>query len=205
VSRILWLALGFLLLAPGSETGWSAAEGTKVQQLAQTRKASKAKAKKATKKTKKGRKSKQAAEKGGMGDLFADNNEPIVITSDRMELDRKNSTIIYRGNVLTVRGELRLKSDTLSGVIDFAGAGLKTIVAAGNVRVIQEGRTATGDKAIFDSEKETITLVGNPVIQQGNSKISGDRVIVYLKEDRGVVEGGNQRVKAVIFPGELNK
>ena len=120
-----------------------------------------------------------------------------------MELDRKKSTVTYRGNVLTVRGELKMRSDTLSGIIDFEGKGLKKIVAAGNVKVTQEGRTATGDEAIFDSEKETITLVGNPVIQQGNSKITGNRVIVYLKEDRGVVEGGAQRVKAVIFPGEL--
>lgn len=199
MSRILWLVLGFLLLAPDGATVWSAEGGAKVKQSAPKRKASKAK------KTKQDDKGKKSEGKGGMGDLFADDNEPIVITSDRMELDRKKSTITYRGNVLTVRGELRMKSDTLSGVIDFAGAGLKTIIAAGNVRVIQEGRVATGDKAIFDSVKETITLVGNPVIQQGNSKISGDRVIVYLKEDRGVVEGGDQRVKAVIFPGELNK
>jgi len=198
MSRILWLALAVLLLSPSGVTVWSAEEGTRLKRSAQISKGSKAQ--KATKDSKR----KKGEQKGGMGELFADDNEPIVITSDRMELDRKQSTITYRGNVLTVRGDLQMKSDTLSGVIDFAGAGLKTIVAAGNVRVIQEGRTATGDKAIFDSEKETITLVGNPVIQQGNSKISGDRVIVYLKEDRGVVEGGNQRVKAVIFPGELN-
>ena len=201
MSRILWLVLGILLLVPGSVSVsiWAAEGGAGVKQPAHNRKVSKAK------KAKRDPKGKKSGEKEGMGELFADNNEPIVITSDRMELDRKKNTITYRGNVLTVRGDLRLKSDTLSGVIDFAGAGLKTIVAAGNVRMVQGARIATGDKAIFDSVKETITLVGNPVIQQGNSKISGDRVIVYLKEDRGVVEGGNQRVKAVIFPGELNK
>lgn len=198
MSRIVWLTLAVLLLSPTGVTLWSAEGGSKLKGSAQIPKESKAQ------KAKKDLKRKKGEKKAGMGELFADDNEPIVITSDRMELDRKKSTITYRGNVLTVRGDLRMKSDTLSGVIDFAGAGLKTIVAAGNVRVIQEGRTATGDKAIFDSEKETITLIGNPIIQQGNSKISGDRVIVYLKEDRGVVEGGNQRVKAVIFPGELN-
>jgi len=193
VNGISCLLLAVLLLQPAGVVGW-AAEGAKTRAVEK---------RSGAKKPKQDLKGTNTSKKGGAGDLFSDDNEPIIITSDRMELDRKKSTIIYRGNVLTVRGELKMKSDTLSGVIDFEGQGLKTIVAAGNVRVTQEGRTATGDKAIFDSEQETITLSGNPVIQQGNSKISGDRVIVYLKEDRGVVEGGAQRVRAVIFPGEL--
>lgn len=193
MNRIVALLLGVLLFLSGGATAWSAEGDAKGVWAAEKR----------AKGAKSGEKRTEASKKGGMGDLFADDNEPIIITSDRMELDRKKSTVTYRGNVLTVRGDLQMRSDSLSGIIDFEGTGLKTIVAAGNVRVTQEGRTATGDEAVFDGEKETITLVGNAVIQQGNSKISGDRVIVYLKEDRGVVEGGTQRVKAVIFPGEL--
>jgi lipopolysaccharide export system protein LptA len=188
----VWVALSLLLGVAVVGSAEGGAEATKTRQVRKDKKLN-------------GKLEKAGSEKkSGTGGLFADDNEPIIITSDRMELDRKKSTVTYRGNVLTVRGDLKMRSDTLSGVIDFEGQGLKKIVAAGNVRVTQEGRTATGDEAIFDSEKDTITLLGNPVIQQGNSKISGDRVIVYLKEDRGVVEGGSQRVKAVIFPGELS-
>lgn len=193
MNGIAALLLGVLLLLAGGATAWPAEREAKGVRAAEKR----------VKGAKSGGAKKEASKKGGMGDLFADDSEPIIITSDRMELDRRKNTVTYLGNVLTVRGDLQMRSDSLSGIIDFEGKGLKTIVAAGNVRVTQEGRTATGDEAVFDSEKETITLVGNPVIQQGNSKISGDRVIVYLKEDRGVVEGGTQRVKAVIFPGEL--
>lgn len=193
MNGIAALLLGVLLLIAGGATAWPAEREAKGVRAAEKR----------VKGAKSGGAKKEASKKGGMGDLFADDSEPIIITSDRMELDRRKNTVTYLGNVLTVRGDLQMRSDSLSGIIDFEGKGLKTIVAAGNVRVTQEGRIATGDEAVFDSEKETITLVGNPVIQQGNSKISGDRVIVYLKEDRGVVEGGTQRVKAVIFPGEL--
>lgn len=193
MNGIVALLCGVLLFLSGGAATWSAEREAKGVRAAEKR----------AKGAKSGEKQTEASKKRGMGDLFADDNEPIVITSDRMELDRRKNTVTYRGNVLTVRGDLQMRSDSLSGIIDFEGKGLKTIVAAGNVHVTQEGRTATGDEAVFDSEKETITLVGNPVIQQGNSKISGDRVIVYLKEDRGVVEGGTQRVRAVIFPGEL--
>jgi hypothetical protein len=32
--------------------------------------------------------------------------------------------------------------------------------------------------------------------------VSGDRVTVYLDENRSVVEGGRRRVKATVFPGK---
>jgi lipopolysaccharide export system protein LptA len=38
------------------------------------------------------------------------------------------------------------------------------------------------------------------VLHDGPNQIAGDRVIVYLDEDRSVVEGGDKRVKAVLFP-----
>lgn len=146
----------------------------------------------------------QGANKVERSGRMAESDEPITITSDRMEIDQKKNTIVYKGNVVTVRGELTMKSDSLAAVYDLE-AGLKEVVAEGNVRVNQRGREAVGNRAIFNSENETITMTGNPVVKQGNSQISGDRIIFYMKEDRGVVEGGSQRVKAVIFPKELNK
>jgi len=35
--------------------------------------------------------------------------------------------------------------------------------------------------------------------------VAGDRVIVYLDEDRSVVEGGRKRVKAVLYPDREDK
>ena len=70
---------------------------------------------------------------------------------------------------------------------------------------IQGARIATGAKAKFNGLKNTITLTGNPTINQGKSRVSGSRIILFINEDRGVVEGGSQRVKVVIFPEELKK
>ena len=46
------------------------------------------------------------AKKKTKGKFFeASKNEAIIITSDRMELDRKKNTITYQGNVVAVRGD----------------------------------------------------------------------------------------------------
>jgi len=131
--------------------------------------------------------------------------ENITITSDRMELDQKKNTVIYMGNVVTVRGNVTVKSDTLTATYNPELKRLIEVVAEGNLEVTQGNRIATGTKAIFNSDDNSVVLTGDPVIRQGNSQVSGSRIILFMNEERGVVEGGSQKVKAVIFPDELGR
>ncbi len=131
--------------------------------------------------------------------------ETITIDSDRMELDQKNNTIIYMGNVVAVRGDVTMKSETLTATYSPEMQRLTEVVAEGNLEVTQGNRIATGTKAIFNSDDNSVVLTGDPVIRQGNSQVSGCRIIMFINEERGVVEGGCQRVKAVIFPDDLGR
>jgi lipopolysaccharide export system protein LptA len=48
-------------------------------------------------------------------------------------------------------------------------------------------------------------MLGNAVMREGRNVIHGDRIVVFLDEDRGVVESVEKgRVKATIYP-EDNK
>ena len=77
---------------------------------------------------------------------------------------------------------------------------LRQVEATGSVRIDQGDRWATGGRAVFDQERRTLVLSENPVLHDGPNQIAGDRVVVYLDENRSVVEGGDKRVKAVLFP-----
>ncbi len=150
---------------------------------------------------------------------------PVVIDSDALELDYKSSNIVYRGHVHVVQGDVTLTSDTLSISYDpravkqttdagaaptqtpTSGGGaadkIKEIVAEGNVRIRQGTKLAEGKRAVFDQAKQTFTLSDGAVLHDGPNQVAGERVIVYLKEERSVVEGGsNSRVKAVLYPGK---
>ena len=146
----------------------------------------------------------RSAEPGTPG-LFADTDTPIVITADSMELQRKTNTIIYKGNVLVVRDDVKITSDVLSARYDAKDGGLRSVVAEGTVRVRDGRREMTGDKAVFDGPEETITVSGNTTVRDGNNSISGDRVTIYVKEDRVLVENSGGRVRAVVVPGQLNR
>lgn len=148
--------------------------------------------------------------------------EPIVVTSDRLEYDYRGNVVVYQGAVQATQGTLKITSDTLT--VTFAegkekeqkngqaapsqgglalGAGsarLREIVAAGRVRIEDGTRWATGGRAVFDQSNRTLVLSETPVLHDGANEVAGDRVIVYLDEDRSVVEGGRKRVKAVLYP-----
>lgn len=147
--------------------------------------------------------------------------EPIQIKSDSLELDYKGSTLVYRGNVQVTQGDVTLASDRLLITYDRPTAGaptpgadaprggvvdrIKEIVAEGNVRIRQNDRVAEGRRAVFDQAKQTIVLSDGAVLHEGPNQVAGDRIVVYLKEQRSVVEGGSSsRVTAVLYPGAGN-
>jgi lipopolysaccharide export system protein LptA len=146
--------------------------------------------------------------------------EPITITSDNLEYQYKDGIVIYRGDVLAVQGDVKVKSNELritlvksddpkaakagADLDDTSASKLQSVVAVGSVRIDQGARWAVGGKATFDQTNRTLVLTENPVLHEGKNEVAGDRVIVYLDEDRSIVEGGRKRVKAVLFPGKEN-
>lgn len=69
---------------------------------------------------------------------------------------------------------------------------IKEIVATGNVRIEQEERTATCQKAIVKPNEERIVLTGNPVVVQ-----PGGRIVTYNPEDEILLDRGNGRISII--------
>jgi lipopolysaccharide export system protein LptA len=48
---------------------------------------------------------------------------------------------------------------------------------------------------------ENVVLTGNPVVKQENDFVEGDRITMFITENRTVVEGSaDRKVRALIFP-----
>src|SRR5262245_1424114 len=167
-----------------------------------------------------------------LGDM-GHSKEPVTSTAERLEYDYKANVVVYRGAVEAVQGAAKLRSDTLtvrllrepatpnpapaaapapnpSDGAPSVGAGggskVQEIVAVGNVRIDQGTRWATGGRGVFDQTLRTFVLTESPVLHDGPNEVAGDRVTVFLDENRSVVDGGaSKRVKAVIHPNNNDK
>ena len=149
----------------------------------------------------------KADNKKSAGSAFEFNKkDPIYITSDWMEVDQNKNTITYKGRVVTVQGDMTMRSESLTAYYDPALKQMKQIIALGKVNATQGDRVATGDRAVFDEPSKTVTLTGNPVMRQGNNQVSGVKIVYYIEQDKAIAEGdGKTRVAVTIFPEELQK
>jgi lipopolysaccharide export system protein LptA len=132
---------------------------------------------------------------------------PIHIDADVLEFDARQEIATFRGSVVTTQDDVVMRSALLR--VTFASGGgeegrslerLSTVVAEGDVEIQQGDRVARGARAEFNDAERTVVLTGGAVLHDGPSEVRGDRVVVYLDEERSVVEGRNTRVKAILVP-----
>lgn len=128
-----------------------------------------------------------------------DKNQSIVINSDHLEGDNEKNVVRFSGNVIAKKGDVTIHSESISIIYDTASKSVKELVAEGGVKITQGNRIATGEKAVFANSRDKITLTGNPMVCEGDNIIKGAKIILFLAEDRGVVEADEHtRVNATI-------
>jgi lipopolysaccharide export system protein LptA len=85
---------------------------------------------------------------------------------------------------------MTLRTDNLRDPREGRAAKAKEVVAEGNVKIDSGDRHATGGRAVFDDAKRTVTLSEEARLSDGPNQVAGDRVVVYIDEQRSVVQGG---------------
>jgi lipopolysaccharide export system protein LptA len=116
--------------------------------------------------------------------------EPIVVTSKRMEAEKLGDTVTFIGDVVLKKEAMTMNADRLIVHYDPPAKDIREIDALGNVVVTQEGRVALGEKAVYYSREEKLVLTGDARIIENENQLGGDRIILYLRENRSMVEGG---------------
>ncbi len=155
---------------------------------------------------------KQAEKAPSLGDA-AVSEEPIKIVSNRLEADDKAMTVNFIGQVKAVQGETRMwcdkmvvhytKEDTGAGQdVGMGDRKIRKIEVFGHVKVSKGDKVGTGQQGLFEFEEKRVVLWGKARLTQGKNTINGDKVILYLNDDRAVVEGGPQKVEAVLVPAK---
>lgn len=124
--------------------------------------------------------------------------QPVTIISDNMEADKAESVAVFKGNVVAVE-DFTMCSNELQ-VHYGQDREITEITAKGNVRIFQDDKTSTSNHAVYNRKQRTIVLTENPVVKQCTDTVRGDKITVYVDEDKALVESGNgARVRAVIL------
>ena len=138
---------------------------------------------------------------GAVLDTDRASSAPIDVSAERLDVDDKAGTAIFSGQVVVKRDDMTIHAEKLTLYRDSKTQQVERIEASGGVRVVQLDRVGTAREALFNQLEETLVLTGEASVRQGQNLVTGDEIILYLKENRSLVKSKEDgRVRAVFFP-----
>ena len=125
--------------------------------------------------------------------------ERVTITAKAMSYDPDKNIVHYQGDNTLKMEDILLKAQSVFIHLD-KDEGIKGVTASEDVVVRQEQYEGQGQRAVFDMEKRTIVLTGNPVlITEDQGRTEGTKLTFFIADGRIVVENrGRERSVTVI-------
>jgi lipopolysaccharide export system protein LptA len=139
---------------------------------------------------------------GGLGLMQGERAGPVTVDADQLEALQKEGLVVFSGNVVASQNGSTHYADRIEVYLDPKGAGIVRMISSGNVRVVtRDCLMGSAGRAEYYDAEQRVVLAGNARVWRENDTVTGERITIYLAEDRSVVEGGKQeRVKAVFNP-----
>jgi lipopolysaccharide export system protein LptA len=131
-----------------------------------------------------------------------DRTAPVTVDADRLEAFQKEGLVVFTGNVVARQSTSVQYADRMDVYLDPAGDRIARTVSTGNVRIVTtDCRMGTARRAEYYDAEQRVLLIGDARVWQEDNVVTGERITIYLAEDRSLVEGGRQeRVRAVFHP-----
>ena len=133
--------------------------------------------------------------------LKADTTAPVQIEADSLSVSQSDGSALFKGHVLIAQATMRLSADEVK--VDYApgqnGARgeITRLTATGNVTLASDSEAAEAQEAVYEVAKGEVTMKGSVLLTQGPNVISGETLVVSLKDGTGTMSG---RVRTVIDP-----
>lgn len=135
------------------------------------------------------------------GGMKQDTSLPVEVDADSLSINNADGSAVFSGNVVVVQGEMRLKAGEVRVEYTADGGGIKSLYASGGVTLINATDAAEAKDAVYTIDSGNVVMTGDVLLTQGANAISGQKLVINLKDGTGVMEG---RVKTVFSPGGNN-
>lgn len=132
-----------------------------------------------------------------------DRNAPVEVTADELSIDQTTGSAIFNGNVLVVQGDIRMSAGLITVVYgtDESGAadGISELRATEGVTVVTPTDAAEASEAVYAVAAGLVTMSGDVLLTQGQTALSGEKLVLDLNAGTGRMEG---RVRTVFGGGQ---
>ena len=129
----------------------------------------------------------------------------IKITSDKLEILRKDNVSIFSGNVHAYEEGLEIWSEKLTVTSSDDEKTINKIDALDNVKILRQNLMINGNEALYDPIKNTLIVIGKVNVIQNENIILCDKIIVDLENSSSIMmSDSTKRVEALIISEDSN-
>ena len=132
------------------------------------------------------------------GGLKQDTSLPVEVKADSLAVNQADGSATFTGNVLVGQGEMRLSAAAVRVDYGQGGKSIARLHATGGVTLASAKDAAEAREAVYTIATGAVVMTGNVLLTQGQSAISGQKLVIDLKAGTGRMEGG---VSTVFVPG----
>lgn len=136
-----------------------------------------------------------ASQSGGLGTSALKNHDtraPIDIDAARIEVRDRENQAIFSGDVRVRQGNMNLAAPTLR-VFYERGQGSNPVIqrvdAQGGVTLTSPSERASAAYGVYDVTDRQLTMIGNVVLNRGDSVLRGQRLAIDLESGRSTLDG----------------
>tara|TARA_Y100000817_G_scaffold242160_1_gene194086 strand:- start:619 stop:1068 length:450 start_codon:yes stop_codon:yes gene_type:complete len=123
----------------------------------------------------------------------------LKINSDKLEVDRNNRISIFSGNVHAYNDDIRIWSENLTIKFNDNENQIREIYAENNVKIINQGVTATGKTGTYYPEQDILNIYGNVELLENNNYVKCDELYLDIKNSTSIMKSNSSnRVEAYI-------
>jgi lipopolysaccharide export system protein LptA len=119
------------------------------------------------------------------------------ITSNRLDFDYKRMVAVFSGDVVAVDPEVKITTDKLTMAFG-DDQQVKLVTCTGKVRIWYQDKTASANRAVYQSRKGEVELLGDAKLTRGGDTVQGDRIVFNLHNETMICEPGF----LIVTPGE---
>ena len=132
------------------------------------------------------------------GGLTTDTTLPVEVTADSLTVTQTDGVAVFSGNVLVTQGDMKLSAAEVRVEYGTDGTGISRLFASGGVTLKAGTDAAEAVEAVYTVATGEVVMQGHVLLTQGQAAISGEKLVVRLKDGTGKMEG---RVTTTFVPG----
>ncbi len=131
-----------------------------------------------------------------------ENKIPVNVSANEVDYLDNGQKVVFQGGVVVTREDLVIKCSKLIAYLNKKNKNIYKIEAIDGVELYYLTKEGHAERIVYYVPEDKVTMFGNPYLKDGNSLVTGDKIIYFVSTQKVFVLGGNKRRGEIIIKGK---